>query len=241
MRNKHRRTDSAMKVALLTAAGSGIGAAGACELRSQGWEVAILSPSGKGEALAEELGGFGVTGSNESENDLRRLVDGALSRWGRIDALVNTAGHGPKGTALALSDADWHRAFEVYFLSAVRSIRLVLPHMERQGGSIVNVTSYVAEEPSALYPTSSALRAGLAAWVKIVSDEVGPKGIRVNNVLPGFIDSIPQPPERYAGASLRRMGQAEEVAKVIAFLCGDDASYVTGQNIRVDGGIARST
>lgn len=230
-----------MNVALLTAAGSGIGAAAARELRAQGWEVAILSPSGRGAALAEELGGLGVTGSNESEDDLRRLVDGAMERWGRIDALVNSAGHGPKGTALALSDADWHRAFEVYFLSAVRPIRLVLPHMERQGaGAIVNVSSYVAEEPSPLYPTSSAMRAGLQAWTKILSDEVGPKGIRVNNVLPGFVDSIPQPEERTAAAALGRMGRVEEVAGTIAFLCSDAASYVTGQSLRVDGGLARS-
>jgi NAD(P)-dependent dehydrogenase (short-subunit alcohol dehydrogenase family) len=229
-------------VALLTAAGSGIGAATARELRAQGWEVAILSPSGRGAALAEELGGLGVTGSNEVEEDLRRLVIGAMERWGRIDALVNSAGHGPHGSALSLSDGDWHQAFDTYFLSAVRPIRLVLPHMERQGGgSVVNVTSYVAEEPSAIYPTSSSIRAGLAAWVKIVSDEVGPKGIRINNVLPGFIDSIPQPPERYARTPLGRMGRVEEVARTIAFLCSEGAGYITGQNIRVDGGLARST
>jgi NAD(P)-dependent dehydrogenase (short-subunit alcohol dehydrogenase family) len=231
-----------MNVALLTAAGSGIGAATARELRAQGWEVAILSPSGRGAALAEELGGFGVTGSNEVEEDLRRLVIGAMERWGRIDALVNSAGHGPKGTALSLSDGDWHKALDTYFLSAVRPIRLVLPQMERQGGgSIVNVTSYVAEEPSAIYPTSSAMRAGLAAWVKIISDEVAPKNIRINNVLPGFIDSIPQPPERYARTPLARMGQTSEVAQTIAFLCSEGAGYITGQNIRVDGGLARST
>lgn len=229
-----------MKVALLTAAGSGMGAAAARELRAQGYEVAILSSSGKGEALAHELGGLGVTGSNESEDDLRRLVEGAMSRWGRIDALVNSAGHGPKGTALSLSDADWHKAFEVYFLSAVRPIRLVLPHMEATGGAVVNITSYAAHEPQAPYPTSSALRAALAAWVKIVSDEVGPKGIRVNNLLPGFIDSMPSPPEATAGAAIPRMGRVEEVAQTIAFLLSDAAGYITGQSIRVDGGLARS-
>ncbi len=97
-----------MTVALLTAAGSGLGAATARELRSQGWEAAILSPSGRGEALAEELGGLGVTGSNKSEDDLRRLVDGALSRWGRIDALANSAGHRPCGTARSLTDDQHH-------------------------------------------------------------------------------------------------------------------------------------
>jgi NAD(P)-dependent dehydrogenase (short-subunit alcohol dehydrogenase family) len=230
-----------MKVALLTAAGSGIGAAAARELRARGWRVALLSPSGRAEALAAELGGFGVTGSNESEGDLGRLVDGALARWGRIDGLVCSAGHGPKGTALSLSDEDWGRAFEIYFLSAVRTIRLVAPQMERQGGgAIVNVTSYVATEPSALYPTSSAMRAGLHAWARLAADELGPKGIRVNSVAPGFIDSIPQPPERTQGASLGRMGRVEEAAAAIAFLLSDAASYITGQALRVDGGLARA-
>lgn len=226
------------RVAVLTAAGSGIGAAAARELARQGWGVAILSPSGKAEALAAELDGIGVTGSYESADDLARLRDAALAHWGRIDALVCSAGHGPKGGVLDLSDADWHRAFEVYFLSALRPIRLIAPHLP-PGGSIVAVTSYVAQEPSALYPTSSALRAGLHAALKLVADELGPRGIRVNSVLPGFIDSIPQPPERYAGAALRRQGRAEEAAAAIAFLCSEAASYVTGTTLRVDGGLSR--
>lgn len=218
-----------------------MGAAAARELAAQGWQVAILSSSGKGEALARDLGGFGVTGSNESEDDLARLVDGAIARWGRIDALVNSAGHGPRGGALDLSDADWHRAMEVYFLSAVRPIRLVVPHMAAAGGgAIVNITSYVAQEPAARFPTSSAMRAGLHAWVKIVSQDLGPQNIRVNSVLPGFIDSIPQGPEVAEAAALKRFGQVEEIAKTIAFLVSEGAGYITGEAIRVDGGITRS-
>ena len=229
------------KVALITAGGSGMGAGAARELHAQGWQVAILSSSGKGEALAAELGGLGVTGSNDSEDDLRRLVDGAMARWGRIDALVNSAGHGPRGGALELSDADWHRAMDVYFLSAIRPIRLVVPHMAATGGgAIVNITSYVAQEPSVRYPTSSALRAGLHAWVKIVSQELGPKGIRVNSVMPGFIDSIPQGPEMVQDTALRRYGRVDEVSRTIAFLVSDAAGYITGESLRVDGGITRS-
>ncbi|EPX83085.1 product [Rubellimicrobium thermophilum DSM 16684] len=226
------------RVALLTAAGSGIGAAAARELAARGWRVALLSPSGRAERLAAELGGIGITGSYESGEDVVRLRDAALSGWGRIDALVCSAGHGPRGGVLDLPDADWHRALEVYFLSAMRPIRLVAPQMG-EGGSIVAVTSYAAQQPAALYPTSSAMRAGLHAALKLVADELGPRGIRVNAVLPGFIDSIPQPPERYAGAALGRQGRVEEAARAIAFLCSEDASYVTGTTLRVDGGLAR--
>ena len=226
-------------VALLTAAGSGIGAAAARELAAQGWGVALLSPSGKAEALAAELGGVGVTGSYESEDDLRRLLDAALARWGRVDALVCSAGHGPRGSVLALSDADWHRAFETYFLSALRPIRLIAPAMAA-GGSIVAVTSITAQEPNPLYPTSTAMRAGLHGALKLVAGELGPRGIRVNAVLPGFVDSIPQPPERYAAAALGRIGRVEEAAKAVAFLCSDAASYVTGTTLRVDGGLVKA-
>ena len=115
---------SEQRVALITAGGSGMGAAAARRLAADGFRVAILSSSGKGEALAEELGGIGVTGSNQSNEDLARLVDRTLERWGRIDALVNSAGHGPRAPLLELTDDDWHRGMEVYFLNVVRPTRL---------------------------------------------------------------------------------------------------------------------
>ncbi|MGP4847344.1 SDR family NAD(P)-dependent oxidoreductase, partial [Marinobacter sp. 1Y8] len=97
------------KVALITAGGSGMGAAAARKLVADGYHVAILSSSGKGEALAKELGGIGVTGSNLINEDVQRLVDSAMQQWGRIDALVNSAGHGPRATILDITDEDWHK------------------------------------------------------------------------------------------------------------------------------------
>jgi NAD(P)-dependent dehydrogenase (short-subunit alcohol dehydrogenase family) len=229
------------RVALLTAAGSGIGAAAACKLAAMGWQVAILSASGKGEALARELGGVGITGSNRETADLQRLVDSALARWGRIDAVVNSAGHGPKGPLLEIGDADWHLGMEYYLLNVVRIARLVTPVMRRQGGgAIVNVSTYAVFEPEAAFPTSGVFRAGLAAFTKLFADEQAAHGIRMNNVLPGFIDSLPEKAERRARIPMGRYGRAEEVAELIAFLASDASSYITGQNIRIDGGITRS-
>src|SRR5205823_2549097 len=102
------------RVAIVTAGGSGMGAAAARRLAADGFDIAILSSSGKGEQLAQELGGIGVTGSNQSNDDLRRLVDAVVERWGRIDVLVNSAGHGPRAPILDIPDEDWHRGMEVY-------------------------------------------------------------------------------------------------------------------------------
>jgi NAD(P)-dependent dehydrogenase (short-subunit alcohol dehydrogenase family) len=229
------------RVAIVVAGGSGMGAAAARKLHEAGFALGILSSSGKGEALARELGGVGVTGSNQNVADLRKLVDAAMQRWGRIDVLVNGAGHGPKGKLLEISDEDWIKGLEVYFLNVVRATRLVAPIMQSQGGgAIVNISSAWAFEPAALFPTSAMARSGLAAFTKIFCDEYGRHNIRMNNVLPGWIDSLPQTEERRQSVPMQRYGQADEIGATVAFLASDGAAYITGQNIRVDGGLMRS-
>tara|TARA_R110002096_G_scaffold5508_5_gene25750 strand:+ start:22557 stop:23261 length:705 start_codon:yes stop_codon:yes gene_type:complete len=229
------------KVALITAGGSGMGAGAARKLASVGFQVAILSSSGKGEALAHELGGIGVTGSNQSNDDLKTLVDAAVAKWGRIDALVNSAGHGPRAPVLELTDDDWHTGMEVYFLNVVRPTRLVTPVMQEQkSGVIINISTFAAFEPDPVFPTSGVFRAGLAAYTKLFSDHYAAENIRMNNVLPGFIDSLPEKKEFRDRVPMQRYGKTDEISETVAFLASDGAGYITGQNIRVDGGITRS-
>ncbi len=232
---------SVEKVAVVTAGGSGMGAAAAKRLAADGFKVAILSSSGKGEALAKELGGLGVTGSNQSNDDLQRLADLALERWGRIDVLVHSAGHGPRAPILEITDQQWHTGMDVYLLNVVRPVRIVAPHMVKQkAGAIVNISTAWAFEPSPMFPTSAVFRAGLAAYTKIFADKYAPDNVRMNNVLPGWIDSLPATEERRDNVPMQRYGTSEEIAATIAFLASEGAGYITGQNIRVDGGVIRA-
>lgn len=229
------------KVALITAGGSGMGADAARRLARDGFHVGILSPSGRGERLAEELDGVGVTGSNQSDDDLRRLVDGAMERWGRVDVLVNSAGHGPRGPVLDISDDDWHAGLDVYLLNVVRPTRLVTPIMKEQGGgAIVNVSTFAAVEPDPLFPTSSVFRAGLASFAKLFADKYAPDNVRMNNVLPGFIATSSESDELRARVPMGRYGETGEVSALIAWLASEEAAYMTGQNLRLDGGLTRS-
>jgi Dehydrogenases with different specificities (related to short-chain alcohol dehydrogenases) len=232
---------AAEKVALVTAGGSGMGAGAARRLAADGFRVAILSSSGKGEALAAELGGCGVTGSNQSNDDLKRLVNAAMAKWGRIDVLVNSAGHGPRAPITEITDEQWHAGLDTYLLNVIRATRLVTPVMQAQkGGAIINISTAWAFEPSAMFPTSAVFRAGLAAFTKIFTDTHAADNIRMNNVLPGWIDSLPQQDARRDSVPLKRYGKVEEIAATISFLASDGAAYITGQNIRVDGGLTRS-
>lgn len=232
---------SVAKVAIITAGGSGMGAAAARRLAADGFKVGILSSSGKGEALASELGGIGITGSNQSVADLQRLVDAVVGQWGRVDVLVNSAGHGPRAPILEISDEDWHKGMDTYLLNVIRPARLVTPIMQRQkGGTIINISTAWAFEPNEMFPTSAVFRSGLAAFSKIFADTYAADNVRINNVLPGWIDSLPATEQRRDSVPLKRYGSSEEIAATIAFLASEGAAYITGQNIRVDGGLTRS-
>jgi NAD(P)-dependent dehydrogenase (short-subunit alcohol dehydrogenase family) len=229
------------KVAVVTAAGSGMGAACARELAQRGYMVALMSPSGRAEGLAAELGGFGLAGSVSEVGDLESLVGEAIDRYGRIDGVVNSTGHPPSGDILDLTDDEWHEALDLVLLNVVRIARLVTPAMVRQGGgAIVNISTFSAFEPSPAFPLSSSLRAALAGFTKLYSDRYAAEGIRMNNILPGYLENFEIDEETLHSIPMQRRGSLAEIARTAAFLLSDDAGYITGQNIRVDGGITRS-
>lgn len=235
------RAMSVEKIAVITAGGSGMGAEAARRLAQDGFKVAILSSSGKGEALAAELAGIGVTGSNQSNDDLKRLVDATMEKWGRIDVLVNSAGHGPRAQITEITDDQWHTGLDVYLMNVIRPVRLVTPIMQAQkSGAIVNISTAWAFEPAAMFPTSAVFRAGLASYTKIYADTYAGDNIRMNNVLPGWIDSLPATDERRDMVPMKRYGTSAEIAATIAFLASEGAGYITGQNLKVDGGLTRS-
>jgi NAD(P)-dependent dehydrogenase (short-subunit alcohol dehydrogenase family) len=232
---------STTKVAIVTAAGRGMGAAIAKELAAADYGLGLISPSGAAEALAKTLGGVGLTGSVTNPADLKQLVELTMERYGRIDGVVNHTGHPPKGALLEIPDEDWHAGLDLVMLNVVRMARLVTPIMQKQGGgAIVNISTYAVFEPEPAFPVSAAMRAALAGFTKLYADQYGVDGIRMNNLLPGFIDSLPETAERRGRIPMGRYGTVAEIAKTARFLLSADAGYITGQNIRVDGGITRS-
>jgi NAD(P)-dependent dehydrogenase (short-subunit alcohol dehydrogenase family) len=227
------------RVVLVTAASKGIGAGVARHLASIGWSVGLLARSADVEREAAELGGISVRGSVASGADLERLVAAAMERWGRIDAVVNNTGHPAKGDPLALTDAEWDEGYQLILASVVRVARLVAPIMLRQGhGAIVTISSYAAVRPDATRPLSSVFRAGLSAWTRLMAERLAPD-VRVNSLLPGFVDTHPVDQATIATIPMGRPARVEEIAATVAFLLSDEASYITGQNIVIDGGMVR--
>ncbi|MFC7045961.1 SDR family oxidoreductase [Halobacteriaceae archaeon GCM10025711] len=231
----------AEQVAIVTAAGQGIGAATARRLAGDGYTPVLLSKSGNAIDVADDLGGVGFEGDVTDPDDLAALVEAATDTYGRIDAVVNNTGHPATGDLLDVPDEAWHAGLDLVLLNVVRMARLVTPVMREQGGgAIVNVSTFSAFEPSPDFPVSSVLRAGLGSFTKLYADRYAADGIRMNAVLPGFVDSYEVDDETRDRIPMGRPAATAEIADAVAYLVSDDASYVTGQNLRVDGGLTRS-
>ena len=226
-------------VVLITAASQGIGRAIATHLAAN-WTVVLLARSESIEKIGTDLGGLGIRGSVTEEADLQRFVESATKTYGRIDAVVNNTGHPAKGDLFSLTDTQWQQGYELILASVIRLSRLVMPVMQWQKhGAFVNISSYAAKQPELARPVSSVFRASLSAWTRVHAEAGAPHNIRVNSILPGFVDSYPVDEKTLATIPLGRIGRLEELAKAVAFLISDDASYITGQNLLMDGGMVR--
>ena len=235
------KSSSNPKVAIITAASQGMGAGCARALAAADYKVVLLARSERIHTLAEELGGVALQGDIMNPDDLAKLVDLAQSTYGRVDAVVNNTGHPPKGELLAIPDADWHTALDLILLSVVRLSRLAVPMMQAQGGgAFVNITAFGAVEPKLSFPVSSAIRSALSAFTKLFADRYASESIRMNSILPGFIETWDVDDATRSTIPMQRAGTVEEIGQTAVFLLSEQAGYITGQNILVDGGITHS-
>lgn len=228
------------KVCVIVGGGKGMGAAVAREMNKRHYRLALMSPSENCEKLANELGGIAVKGKAENAADTQALFDATMEKYGRIDSLLIHVGGPPKGDLLDIADEDWIKANEMVLLPVIRMSKLVTPIMkDKGGGSIVNITTFSAFEPSLTFPTSSVYRVGVSSFTKLYSDRYGSNNIRMNCLLPGFTDSLDLPQKFADMSTFKRLASAEEQARAAAFLLSDDSTYITGQSIRSDGGVTR--
>ena len=226
------------KVAIITAASQGMGKATATHLASLGYKVVLMARGEDVLSLAKELEGVGMRGDVTCKEDIESLVRVALDTYGRIDAVVNNTGGPAKGKLLEINDEDWDNGLDLVLKSVVRMARLVTPIFEKQGGgAFVNISTFAAFEPDPRFPVSAPLRAALGSFTKLYADMYAPKNIGMNCVVPGFVDSKPVKESIVETIPMGRYAKMEEIAKTCAFLLSDDAAYINGQTIKVDGGL----
>jgi NAD(P)-dependent dehydrogenase (short-subunit alcohol dehydrogenase family) len=245
------------RAAIVTAASRGIGAACARELAARGFKVCVFARSEAVHEVAQEIGGIGVRGSVLSPDDLEQAVNAACTHFGRLDAVINNTGHIPGfastslGPAfdgsetdhklLSFTDEDWHHALDMMALNVVRMSRIVTPIMTAGGGgSIVNISTFAAKEPSSKFPLEPCIRMALRAFAKLYSDRYARVGIRMNNVLPGYMDNHDMDDALRSRVPMGRPCSMQELARTVGFLASQESSYLTGQSIVVDGGLTRA-
>lgn len=218
-----------------------MGLACARELADRGYRLSVFSQSERILEVGKDLNALAVRGSVTEPADLQRLVEETLTEYGQIDAVVNNTGHPPRGELLEFTDEQWRGAFDLLLMNVVRLSRLVVPPMLKTGGgAIVNISTSGAVEPTLEFPLSSAVRGALNNYTKLFATRFAADNIRMNNLLPGRIESYSITPEEIAELPMKRQGTIAEIAKTVAFLLSADAGYITGQNIAVDGGLLRS-
>lgn len=254
------------KVALVAASSQGLGRAVAEELAAEGASLVLCARDAPildkaAAAIAERSNTrvLAVPADVTNTGDIKRLVDAAIERFGRIDILVTNAGGPPAGRFDQLTREQWEQAIRLTLLSAVELTRQVLPGMkERRWGRILNITSIAVKQPVENLLLSNSLRAGLTGFARTLANEVAADGITVNNVLPGYtrterLDELAEMMAEKQGISpnefrgkwekeipMGRLGEPREFAAVVAFLASERASYITGTSIQVDGGWIKS-
>ncbi len=238
------------RTAIVCGASAGIGLAVAESLSGEGANVAMFARRRDVlEREAERLGALAVRGDVTVASDLKKLVERTLEAFGGIDILVNNGGGPPRGSALDMAPETIEAAVELLLVSAVRLTGLCLPHLERGGhGRVITITSSSVREPIDNLALSNAIRPGVIGWAKTLAREVGPRGITVNSIAPGRIDTdrmkevYPDGPteQQLEPIPLRRLGLPREIGDVVCFLASDRAGYVTGTVVQVDGGLVRA-
>ena len=229
------------RVAIITAASKGIGAACARRLASDGYKLVLMSRSYDLFSFCDQLNARPIMGSVENEKDLERLVNFTYEKYGRIDAVICNSGHAPKGSLLSLKDNDWQKGVDLLMMPIIRLARAIGPIMARQkNGSFVNISTFGAKEPSLNFPVSSVIRSAISSYCKLFASELGADNVRMNNILPGYINSYPADENTINSIPMLRQGSPEEVAELASFLISEKSAYITGQDFLIDGGLTKS-